>query len=188
MTDPAQAIATQLRNIEAKTGRTLEELCAHILGSGATKHGELRSFAMASFGLGYGDANSLAHRALNTRGDSSTPSADSDPLAQIYPPKKDHLRGIHEALMVAMAPWGAYELAPKKSYVAFRRKKQFAMLGPKTSERSELGINLRDEVGSDRVVKQKPGGMCQYAVSLTRREDIDEEVLAVLRQAFDAAG
>jgi predicted transport protein len=188
MTDPEQAIATQLRNIEAKTSRTLEELCAEMLGSGAVKHGELRSFAMEAFDLGYGDANSLAHNALKTKGASATPTADSTTLAQIYPPEKAHLRAIHDALLIAVSPWGAYELAPKKSYVAFRRKKQFAMLGPKTRERSELGINIKDEVGSDKVVKQKPGGMCQYVVSLARPEDIDQEVLTVLRQAFDAAG
>jgi hypothetical protein len=188
MTDLEQAIATQLRNIKAKTNRTLEELCAQMLGSGAVKHGELRSFAMEAFGIGYGDANTLAHKALDTKGASAIPSADGDALAQIYPPEKAHLRAIHDALLVAVSPWGAYELASKKSYVAFRRKKQFALLGPKSRERSELGINIKDEVGSDKVVKQKPGGMCQFAVSLACREDIDQEVLTVLRQAFDAAG
>ena len=188
MTDPEQAIATQLRNIGAKTGCTLDDLRDQMLESGASKHGELRSFAMEAFGLGYGDANTLAHKALDAKGASATPSADSDALAQIYPPEKAHLRAIHDALVVALAPWGEYEIAPKKSYVALRRKKQFAMLGPKSAERSELCINLKEEVGNDRIVKQKPGGMCQYAVSLARPEDIDQEVLAVLRQAFDAAG
>ena len=188
MTDPDQAIATQLRNIEAKTDRTLGELCAQMLGSGAVKHGELRSFAMETFSLGYGDANSLAREALATKGASDTPSSDSDSLTQIYPPKKAHLRPIHDALVLALESWGEYEIAPKKAYVALRRKKQFAMLGPKSVERSELGINLTEEVGNDRIVKQKPGGMCQYAVLLARPEDIDQEVLAVLRQAFEAAG
>lgn len=186
MTDPEQALATQLRNIEAKTGCTLDQLRDRILGSGGMKHGELRSFAIETFGLGYGDANSLAHYALKTKGDSATPSEDSDALAQIYSCKKAHLRPIHDALVAALADWGDCQLAPKKSYIAFRRKKQFAMLGPKTSDRPELGINLKDGVRSDRVVELKPGGMCHYAVSLARTEDIDEEVLAVLRRAFDA--
>jgi len=86
-----------------------------------------------------------------------------------------------------LAPWGAFEVAPKKGYVALRRKKQFAMLGPKTAERAELGLNLKSDVASPRVVAQKPGGMCQYAVALTEPGDIDDEVIAVLRQAFDAA-
>lgn len=55
-------------------------------------------------------------------------------------------------------------------------------------ERAELGINLKDDVGSERIVAQKPGGMCQYAVSLAGPGDVDAEVLSVLRRAWDAAG
>lgn len=72
--------------------------------------------------------------------------------------------------------------------MALRRKKQFAMLGPKTVDRAELGINLKDDVSSERIVAQKPGGMCQYAVELTGIEDFDAEVIATLRRAFDAVG
>lgn len=72
--------------------------------------------------------------------------------------------------------------------MALRRKKQFAMLGPKTVDRAELGINLKDDVSSERIVAQKPGGMCQYAVALTGIEDFDAEVIATLRRAFDAVG
>jgi hypothetical protein len=34
---------------------------------------------------------------------------------------------------------------------------------------------------------ETPGGMCKYAISLAWPDDIDQEVLAVLRRAFDAA-
>ena len=62
------------------------------------------------------------------------------------------------------------------------------MLGPKTADRAELGINLKDDVSSECIVAQKPGGMCKYAVALTGVEDLDAEMLATLRRAFDAAG
>lgn len=62
------------------------------------------------------------------------------------------------------------------------------MLGPKTAERAELGINLKEDAGSARFVAQKPGGMCQYTVALTSPDEVDDELLAVLRRAFDAAG
>ena len=47
-----QARDTQLKNIEAKTGRTLAQLRTLLAGSGLAKHGELRSFAMEKLGLG----------------------------------------------------------------------------------------------------------------------------------------
>jgi len=190
MSSPEQALATQLRNIEAKTGQDLAAHRAAIAASGKAKHGEVRTWLMETYGLGYGDANTLAHAAAG-KGPGAAPDASSgdvDPLAEIYTGKKAHLRAIHEAVVAAIQPWGDHELAPKKGYVAFRRKKQFAMLGPKTGERAELGINLKDDVGSERVVAQKPGGMCQYAIALSGPGDVDAEVLAVLRRAFDAAG
>jgi len=45
-----QARATQLRNIETKTGKSLQELRTLLTGSGLAKHGELRSFAMEKLG------------------------------------------------------------------------------------------------------------------------------------------
>lgn len=185
MADPEQALQTQLRNIEARLGRDIAALTAEIASSGKTKHGEIRSWIMETFGLGYGDANTLAHQASGGKG---PVAAAEDPLAAIYAGAKAHQRAIHEALVAAMAGWGSYEAAPKKAYVAFRRKKQFAMLGPKNAAKAELGLNLKDDVGSARIVAQKAGGMCQYAVLLGSPDEIDAEILGVLRRAYDAAG
>ena len=188
MSSPEQALASQLKNIEAKTGQDLAALRVAIAGCGRQKHGEVRAWVMETYGLGYGDANTLAHAAA--RGDDGVASGDgaADPLDAIYTGKKAHLRSIHDAVMGAIQGWGDFEVAPKKAYVALRRKKQFAMLGPKTVERAELGINLKEDVGSARFVAQKPGGMCQYTVALASPDDVDAELLAVLRRAFDAAG
>ena len=185
MADIDQARASQLRNIEAKTGRSVQALCDEIRESGKIKHGEVRSWAMDRYALGYGDANALAHAA---KAQTSGASDNEDPLGQIYSGKKEHLRAIHNQLITVISSWGEFEAAPKKAYVAFRRKKQFAMLGPKNASTAELGINLKEDVASSRIVEQKPGGMCQYAVALTEPKDIDQEVLTVLRRAFDAAG
>lgn len=189
MSSPEQALATQLRNIEAKTGQDLAALRQAIAGSGRTKHGEVRTWLMETYGLGYGDANSLVHFAAGDKGAAPAPDAGTaDPLADIYTGKKAHLRSIHDAVMAAIQPWGDFEVSPKKAYVALRRKKQFAMLGPRTNDRAELGINLKDGVGNERSVAQKPGGMCQYAVALSSPEDVDAELLSILRRAYDAAG
>lgn len=189
MSNLEQALASQLRNIEARTGRDLAAHRAAITASGKVKHGEVRAWLMEAYGLGYGDANALAHFAAASKSPGNAPGqADADPLADIYTGKKAHLRAIHEAVIAAIQPWGDFDLAPKKGYVAFRRKKQFAMLGPRTADRAELGINLKEAITSERIVAQKPGGMCQYAVALTHPGDVDAEVLAVLRRAYDAAG
>lgn len=185
MSDPELARATQLRNIETKTGLSMSQLRAAALARGHSKHGQIRTWAMSEYGLGYGDANAVAAAALASEPDDSAPD---DPLAAIYTGKKAHLRAVHDRVIAEIQAMGDFEMAPKKAYVSLRRKKQFATIGPKNAAQAELGINLKDDVSSDRVIAQKAGGMCQFAVMLSGTQDVDGEVLSVLRAAFESAG
>jgi hypothetical protein len=179
-----KAAATQIANIEAKTGKTSAELIALIRASGLAKHGEMRSWAMERFGVGHGDGNLLAHMA---RADEASAPA-GDVLDEIYAGRKAHQRPIHEKLIQAIEKFGAIETAPKKGYVSLRRKKQFAMLGPKTNDRFEIGINLKDDISHPRIKAQPPGGMCQYIAALTSPAEADAALIAILKRAYDAAG
>lgn len=187
MADPAKAVQTQLANIEKKTGKSLAQLSAAIKKSGKSKHGEIRTWLVETYELGSGDANTLTHYALNGLGAGAGPSAN-DALDEIYSGKKEHLRPIHEKLMKAIGKFGEHEVAPKKGYVSLRRKKQFAMLGPKTNERFELGLNLKDDIRDSRVKPVPPGGMCQYIVPLTSADEIDDKLIGYVKRAYDAAG
>jgi Domain of unknown function (DUF5655)/Domain of unknown function (DUF4287) len=189
MADPAQALATQLANIEKKTGKSLAELSAAIKKCGKDKHGEIRAWVVETYGLGNGDANTLTHLALKADGASRAADASADQvLDEIYAGKKAHLRPVHDKLMQEIGKFGAFEIAPKKGYVSLRRKKQFAMLGPKTNERLELGLNLKDDLRDSRVKPVPPGGMCHYIVPLTSADEIDAKIVSYIKKAYDAAG
>ena len=184
-----QARDTQIRNIQAKTGRSLDELRALLKGSGLAKHGELRSFAMEKLGLGYGDANTLVHLALASDGQNAAAGKSGDDvLAEIYADKKAPLRPIHDALMAAIGKFGDFEVAPKKGYVSLRRKKQFAMIGPGSATRVDVGLNMKGVPATERLLAEKPGGMCQYKVKLTTPAEVNTELVGWLRQAYDSAG
>jgi hypothetical protein len=190
MAEIDKAIATQISNIETKTGRSLAQLRAAIAKCGKAKHGEIRSWLMAQYGLGHGDANTLTHVALASDGASAAKAAGAstdDVLREIYSGRKEHLRPIHDRLMKAIAGFGEFEIAPKKGYVSLRRKKQFAMLGPKTNDRFELGLNIKGEVKDARVKALPPGGMCQFVVPLTSADEVDAKLIALVRKAFDGA-
>jgi hypothetical protein len=185
MADPQSAVATQLRNIEARTGKSFAQLCRLIADSGLTKVGEQRAMLMDKLQLGYGDANMLALRAK----DAAMPSAaEADPLDAIYAGAKAPLRKLHERLHAEIRKFGEFETAPKKAYVSLRRKKQFAMLGPATRDQVELGLNARGLPASPRLKALPPGGMCQYSVRLSAVSEIDAELLAWVRAAYDTAG
>ena len=59
MSSVDQAYETQLKNIQSKTGKTLDQLYAVIQKSGLAKHGEIRDRLKRDLGLGHGDANTL---------------------------------------------------------------------------------------------------------------------------------
>ena len=192
MADPAQATLTQLRNIETKSGQSLPALCAVVAASGLIKHGEVRAMLMERYGLGYGDANALAHHAAAVArqapaAGASPTSAGDDALAAIYAGAKAALRPLHEQVIARFEALGPFEIAPKKAYVSLRRKKQFAMLGPATKEQIELGLNAKDLPPSARLKALPPGGMCQYSVRLSQPGEIDAELIAWIKTAFDAA-
>jgi hypothetical protein len=186
-----KAIATQLANIEKRTGKSLDELAKVITSSRLTKHGEIRDMLKKDLGMGHGDANTLVHVVLKSDGASAADASGSsidDVLAGIYVGPKAHLRPIHDRFMGAIASFGPFEIAPKKGYVSLRRKKQFAMIGPGTNTRIDLGLNMKDVPGTDRLLAQPPGGMCQYKVRLTTPDEVDRQVIDWVRRAYDSAG
>ncbi len=188
--DIDQAIATQLANIEKRTGKTLAQLTKIVRSSGLTKHGELVAMLKEDLGMGHGDANTLVHHALKSDGASAaaaTGKSGGDVLDEIYTGPKAALRPIHDAVMAAVDKFGPFEVAPKKGYVSLRGKKQFAMIGPATNTQVEIGLNMKGVKGTSRLIEQKPGGMCQYKVRLSDRSDVDKELLGWIRQAYDGS-
>jgi hypothetical protein len=186
-----KAVATQLANIEKRTGKSLADLAGIITKSGLTKHGELRDMLKKDLGMGHGDANTLVHHVLKSDGASAAEAAGTshdDLLAGIYSGPKAGLRPIHDRVMAAIAGFGPFEIAPKKGYVSLRRKKQFAMLGPGTNTRIDVGLNMKDVPGTDRLLAQPAGGMCQYKVRLTTPGEVDDELIGWVRRAYDSAG
>jgi hypothetical protein len=186
-----QARDTQLKNIEAKTGKKLAELREVIAASGLSKHGEIRQMLMERFGLGYGDASSLVHFALQSDGQSAAEAAGlstDEVLDGIYTGTKAALRPLHETAMTAIGKLGEFEIAPKKAYISLRRKRQFAMLGPGTKGRLEVGLNMKGVEPTARLEVLPPGGMCQYRVFLTSADEVDAELMGWLRTAFESAG
>jgi hypothetical protein len=184
MPDPEKAVQTQLANIQKKTGKTLTELSAFLAASGLSKHGELRDYCKTNLGLGHGDANMLV---TVLRHAAEAPTA-ADPLDAIYTGPKAALRPIHEAFLTAIAALGPFEIAPEKANVSFRRKKQFALIGPATNTRVEVGLNMPALEAGPRLEALPPGGMCPYRVKLTSPAEVDEELLSWVRRAYAAAG
>lgn len=184
-----KAVQTQIDNIQKKTGKSFAELTAIIKKSGLSKHGEIRDYLKRELGLGHGDANSLVHAVLKSDGSRAAEGKTEDAiLDDIYTGAKAGFRPIHEKLIQQINTFGDYEIVPKKGYVSLRRRKQFAMIGPRTNTRFEVGINAGDFKKSARLLEQPKGSMCNYIVNLTDTKDVDSELVSWLKAAYEQAG
>lgn len=191
MSDPNKALATQLANIQTRTGKSLDDFRSIIRESGLSKHSEVRAMIKEKFELGYGDANTIAHLALQEPlAQSGTANGESvdQALDRIYAGAKAALRPIHDALMARLQGFGEFEIAPKKTYLSLRRKKQFATIGPASSKRFVVGLNPKGFAATERLLEMPANSMCKYGVNLTNAADVDDELTAWLRSSFDDAG
>lgn len=143
-----------------------------------------------TLGMGHGDANTLVHTVLKSDGQSAAAaqglSADQV-LDGLYVGPKAALRPIHDALLAELRKLGPFEEAPKKTYVSYRRKKQFVMIGPATNTRVEVGLNMKGQKATDRLQELPAGQMCNYKVKLTDAREVDPELLGWIRTAYAAA-
>ena len=187
MSSTDKALESQLKNMQARAGKSLEELFAIIRKSGLGKFGEIRDMLKRDLGMGHGDANTLVHAYVNATSEPST-AAEGDVVDQIYGGGKSHLRPIHDKLMVAIGKFGPFEIAPKKAYVSLRRKKQFATIGPPSKARVEVGLNMKGVPATSRLIALPPGGMCQYRIDVTEASEVDRELISWIKQAYESAG
>lgn len=183
-----QAKDSYVQGLEAKAGKPLEELLEIVASWGPGKHTELLAKAKATLGLGHGHANLLIHQFRARAEAAEGASTAADPLDSIYAGTKAPLRPLHEALMARLADLGPFEVAPKKANVSLRRSKQFALLGPGSRGRLEVGVNHRAAPGTERFEALGPGKMCTHRTFVATVDDLDDELLAFVRDAYEAAG
>ena len=115
--------------------------------------------------------------------------ATSDALLDAqYANGKSALRPVYERLATTAADLGPdVEILVQKTGVAFRRRKQFAVVQAASAKRVALGLNLAEAPGDARVVAT-PGAMCAFRVDLPDAEAVDGDVEAWLREAYERAG
>ncbi|KAA3659689.1 MAG: hypothetical protein DWQ04_21555 [Chloroflexi bacterium] len=105
-----------------------------------------------------------------------------------YPDAKAKLRPIYDQLAELATSLGSdVTLNVRKSYVAFVRTKQFALIQPTTKTRVDLGLKLKGKPTTERFKEAKNfgSGSITHKVGLTSRKDIDDEIIAWMQEAYD---
>jgi hypothetical protein len=177
-----------IRNLEEKTGKSLQEWTQIVTNSGFGKHQAIVDHLKSEHGLTHGYANLVAHKSLKS--DAGSAGSSDDLVATQYSKGKEELKPIYDKLISLINKFGNdVELAPKKAYVSIRRKKQFAIIQPSTKTRLDIGLNLKGKAPEGRL---EPSGsfnaMCSHRVRIANDGEVDEEVVNWINEAYNNAG
>ncbi len=185
-----EGLEAQIRTIEQRYGKPLSEWIAIVRESGLTKHTAIVAMLKSQHGMSHGSAHRVALKADAASIAKAAEASGRDPAALLYSGKKAGLKALHDALMTAITTFGDdIELAPKKGYMSLRRKKQFAMIQPTTATRIDLGLILKDVPATERLESAASfNALFTHRVRVNTINDVDAQVVAWLKQAYDLAG
>lgn len=185
---PDEQVAAMVANLKEKTGKTLEQWISLAKKSGAEKHGGVVKHLKSEHGLTHGYANLVALKFLKSDAGSQADDG-ADLVAAQYDGAKADLKPIYDKIIKAVSGFGSdVEIAPKKAYVSLRRKKQFALVQPSTKTRVDLGVNLKDAAPAGRLEASGSfNAMVSHRVRLEKAGDVDKDVVAWLKQAYQQA-
>ncbi|WP_271711727.1 DUF5655 domain-containing protein [Marinigracilibium pacificum] len=177
-----------IENLKAKTGKSLEEWINIVNDKGdLVKHGQIVKYLKEDHGFTHGFANLVALKALKT---DSGSVEDKSLLVEEQFKGKEHFIPIYKKIIEAVNKFGNdIEIAPKKSYVSLRRKKQFSILKPATKSRFEVQVILKDQ-DSESEFKQivSKNAMCTHQADITDISQISDGIINGLKSAYNAAG
>ena len=179
---PEEMAASMKAGILAKTGHSFDHWVAVVRSSGLSKHGEQMKLLKGDHGLTHGYANFICQGAKGR-----LDADDGELLAGQYQ-GKESLKPLYDALVAYAQTLGDdVEIAPKKTSVALRRSKNFAVITPATKSRVDVGLNLKGVDATDRLKAEKPGAMCTHKVGLTSVDEIDDTLKEWLADAYARA-
>ena len=182
-----QAELNQVKNLEEKTGKKMEEWITIANKSGLEKHGEILNHLKNEYGIGHGYANLVVHYAKQSHAGAAE---DPEDLVTQQYKGKENLKPWYDRLMAEINGFGNdIMVSPKKAYVSLRRKKQFAIIQPSVKTRLDIGLNIKGVTpGTDIEAAGSWNSMCTHRVKVEDEKQINQELIGWIRQAYDQAG
>ncbi|GAB4511262.1 MAG: hypothetical protein Tsb004_15420 [Allomuricauda sp.] len=169
-----------LQSIEEKTGLAPKMIIADIQSQKLGKHTEIINYVKTNYELSHGFANLLAHLSK----DKGRGSSEEDLIEQQYK-GKEQLLPMYREMASYFNQLELAALAPKKTYVSVRTKKQFAIIQPSTLTRIDLGLNFPKYA----IVPLEPSGsfnsMVSHRIRIENAEDFNDLVKEYIKTAYE---
>lgn len=180
MATQEEMLQSMIDNLPEKTGKSLAEWLKITKPCGLEKHGMIVKMLKTNHSVTHGFANLIASKTLES-------GEDIDLVAVQYSGAKAGLKPMYDVLIDYVGTLGTdVEIAPKKTSVSLRRKKQFALITPATKTRIDLGISLKGEPAAGRLLIGN--AMCSHKVRLQTVDEIDADVKTWIKLAYERAG
>jgi Domain of unknown function (DUF4287)/Domain of unknown function (DUF5655) len=182
---PNQMGDAVIRNLPAKTGRTIDEWVALVGQSGLSGHRARVEWLKREHALGHVTAEIVVGTAETPEG--WAPESPETLVERQYAGPKASLRPIYERIAQVVGDFGPdVILDPRQSYVAVRREAAFALVQPSARNRVDLGLVLP---GVEPTSRLRPAGSfgtgsTTHRVALASPVDVDAEVTGWLRMAY----
>lgn len=177
-----KALQTMIDNMPEKTGRSLEEWKVLLKKKSFAKHGEAMKFLKEEHQVTHGFANTIV---LLSKEENETAE---DLVVDQYKGKEELIPIYEELISFVKALGNVVKIAPKKTSVSIIRKRQFALIKPATKTRIDLGLKFNNKPTGERLENSGPfGTMCTHRVKLSETGQVDAELKAWLKEAYEEA-
>jgi hypothetical protein len=184
---PQDMLRRMVAQLPAQTGKTYEQWVEVARAAGVDKHRALTSWLKQEKGLNHNQAQWIAW-GVTDPGRLESYEKPRDLVDDLYSGKKAHLRPVHDALYAAAMGAEAGTAANVcKTYTSIARGVQFAIIAPRTNSLIDLELPLAPDGERRQAYKtSNPRFLSRYRIGSV--DEIDDEVRAALRQAWQAVG
>jgi predicted transport protein len=188
--NPEEMLDAVSASMAARTGRTLDEWVTLVQGSSGVDpldQNAVRRWLKDVHGVPQNSQWAIADAAARAAG-WVRPSVE-EYAAQQYQGRKAALRPIFDAVRdAALALGDDVTMEGRSTYVPFVRARQFAAVAAATATRVDIGLRLPDPPTSDRLQPATAPGQATHKVALTSVDQVDDDLRALLRAAYDQNG
>src|SRR5437764_2484461 len=179
-------MGAMIGSLAARTGRSLEEWLALVEASGIDPldQNAVRRWLKGEHGIPQNSQWAIADAAARAAG-WVRPTVEEYIDSQ-YRGAKAALRPIYDAIAEAIVRLGDDVGAEGRGgYVPFVRGRQFAAVAAAARDRVDLGLRFTDAPASARLRPASAPGQATHKVALRSVADVDDEVLHLVRVAYD---
>jgi predicted transport protein len=189
MPSPEDMMGAVAASMEQRTGRSLDEWVALVGTSGVDPldQNAVRRWLRDVHGVRQNTQWAIAEQ-VAVRAGWVRPTVEQYVELQ-YSGRRAGLRPVFEAVRdAALALGDDVRMEGRSTYVPFVRGRQFAAVAAATATRVDLGLRLPAPPYSPLLQPAKAPGQATHKVSLTSVSDVDDDVRALLRAAYEQAG